>query len=252
MKRLLDSYGQRLLRRFGFELVRFPRQYKDLDEVSQTIYRSVADYTMTSSQRVYALVDAVRYIARHRVPGDLVECGVWKGGSSMAMALALKKLGDVGREIYLYDTFEGMSSPTQLDVTIGGELPQRELTRKEVVRVAPEQLASPLEEVRRNVLSTGYPEERIRFVRGKVEETIPDCVPGQIALLRLDTDWYESTRHELIHLFPRLSVGGVLIIDDYGYWQGARKAVDEYLQENNIRILLNRIDHAGRIAVKTA
>jgi hypothetical protein len=85
---------------------------------------------------------------------------------------------------------------------------------------------------------------------GKVEDTIPADIPEKIALLRLDTDWYESTKHELIHLFPRLQKGGVLIIDDYGFWKGARKAVDEYFAENNIQILLNRIDDTGRMAIK--
>ena len=71
-----------------------------------------------------------------------------------------------------------------------------------------------------------------------------------LPFLRLDTDWYKSTKHELIHLFPKISKGGVLIIDDYGFWQGAKQAVDEYISENNIKILLNRIDHTGRIAIK--
>ena len=68
--------------------------------------------------------------------------------------------------------------------------------------------------------------------------------------MRLDTDWYESTKHELTHLFPLLSSGGVIIIDDYGHWQGAKKAVDEYFEENNIKILLNRIDYTGRVGIK--
>ena len=83
-----------------------------------------------------------------------------------------------------------------------------------------------------------------------MEETIPTHIPHAISLLRLDTDWYESTKHELTHLFPLLSPGGVIIIDDYGHWQGAKKAVDEYFEENKIKILLNRIDYTGRIGVK--
>jgi O-methyltransferase len=79
---------------------------------------------------------------------------------------------------------------------------------------------------------------------------LPEFAPECISLLRLDTDWYESTRHELIHLFSRISKGGVIIIDDYGHWKGAREAVDEYIRENNIKILLNRIDYTGRIGVK--
>jgi hypothetical protein len=99
---------------------------------------------------------------------------------------------------------------------------------------------SPLDEVRRNLLATGYPADRVRFVVGRVEDTLPDQAPESIALLRLDTDWYASTRHELVHLFPRLAVGGVLLIDDYGHWQGARQAVDEYLAQTGARLLLQR------------
>ena len=82
---------------------------------------------------------------------------------------------------------------------------------------------------------TGYPPERIHFVRGPVEETLPAGAPDEIALLRLDTDWYESTRHELEHLYPRLAAGGVLLVDDYGHWEGARKAVDEYFADHGDR-----------------
>ena len=97
---------------------------------------------------------------------------------------------------------------------------------------------------------SGYPSEKLHFVRGPVEETIPDCVPEQIALLRLDTDWYESTKHELLHLFPRLQPGGVLIVDDYGHWQGAQRAVDEYFGTEHPPLFLSRIDYAARIAIK--
>ena len=92
----------------------------------------------------------------------------------------------------------------------------------------------------------------VRLVKGKVEDTVPKNAPEKIALLRLDTDWYESTRRGLVHLFPRLVPGGVLIIDDYGHWQGARKAVDEYIAGNQVKILLNRVDYTGRIGVKIA
>jgi bifunctional ADP-heptose synthase (sugar kinase/adenylyltransferase) len=100
------------------------------------------------------------------------------------------------------------------------------------------------------MLMTGYPSSNLIFVQGKVEETLPRVIPDNISLLRLDTDWYESTRHELIHLFPLLSKSGVLVLDDYGYWAGARKAVDEYVVENNIKILLDRVDGTGRVGLK--
>jgi hypothetical protein len=104
--------------------------------------------------------------------------------------------------------------------------------------------------VRNNVCGTGYPREKLHFVVGKVEDTIPATMPRKIALLRLDTDWYDSTKHELSHLFPLLRPQGVLIVDDYGHWQGARKAVDEYFAAHQTGILLHRIDYTGRIAVK--
>jgi len=107
-----------------------------------------------------------------------------------------------------------------------------------------------MEEARANVLSTGYPAAKMAFVKGKVEDTIPASAPRQIALLRLDTDWFESTYHELVHLYPRLSPGGILIVDDYGYWQGARKAVDRYVEEQQLKLLLTRVDDSARMSVK--
>ncbi len=107
-----------------------------------------------------------------------------------------------------------------------------------------------LQEVRHNMQATGYPSGQIHYIEGRVEETIPAQIPDSIALLRLDTDWYESTRHELEHLYPRLVEGGVLVLDDYGHWQGARQAVDEYFAQAGHRPLLQRIDYSGRLAVK--
>jgi len=88
------------------------------------------------------------------------------------------------------------------------------------------------------------------FIQGKVEDTLPKITPEKISLLRLDTDWYESTYQELLHLFPKLSKGGTIIIDDYGHWKGAREAVDDYFKEKGIKILLNRIDEIGVIGIK--
>jgi hypothetical protein len=99
--------------------------------------------------------------------------------------------------------------------------------------------------------TTGYPADKLVFVKGRVEDTLPGSAPAAVALLRLDTDWYQSTRHELEHLYPRLAAGGVLVLDDYGSFEGARKAVDEYFAEYDIGPYLHRVDSTGRIAVKT-
>ncbi len=212
-------------------------------------------FSMTGAPRMLALIDAVRYCVARDIPGAFAECGVWRGGSVLAMILTLQELAATDRDIYLYDTFEGMTTPTEKDVS---PLDPPALT---TWRHAESESRRPWdgffdpsvfseEGVRALLGESGYPTERLHFVRGPVEQTIPETVPPTIALLRLDTDWYESTRHELTHLFPRLAPGGVLIIDDYGHWQGARQAVDEYFASEHPPLLLTRIDYTARIAVK--
>jgi O-methyltransferase len=189
-------------------------------------------------------------VIRAGVPGDFVECGVWRGGSSMLTALTLNRLGDSERRLYLYDTFAGMPEPGELEVDALGHSARQQWSSEQRGDVNDWCYAS-LTEVRQNLLSTGFPAERLNLVEGLVEETIPGTAPDRIAVLRLDTDWYESTRHELEHLYPRLREGGVLILDDYGHWEGARRAVDEYFGVQAPHLLLNRIDYTGRVAVKT-
>jgi hypothetical protein len=184
------------------------------------------------------------------IPGALVECGVWRGGSMMAAALALLQMNRTDRALYLFDTFEGMPPPDEQDVTLHGEAASAILQNPRHPRFRNVFAYATLDEVRANMQQTEYDQTRIHFIQGKVEDTIPEQAPETIALLRLDTDWHESTWHELEHLFPRLSPRGVLIIDDYGHWQGCRRATDEYFARENLPILLNRIDYTGRIAVK--
>jgi O-methyltransferase len=221
------------------------------DELDAEIIKRAKPFTMTGLERLFALVQAVRYIVRAEIPGDLVECGVWKGGSMIAAASTLLELKAADRNLWLYDTFEGMPEPTVVDVSHRGENAQQEFKARQKNRTSGSDWCySSLEEVRENLEGTNYPKHLLRFVKGKVEETIPREAPAQIALLRLDTDWYESTKHELVHLFPRLSRSGVLIIDDYGYWKGCRKAVDEYFAAHPPAPLLNRIDSTGRIGTR--
>jgi O-methyltransferase len=245
MRRTYHVFIRPLLRKIGIDLVRYGNAPADLDEMNIRIYNAVRNYTMTSVEMVNALIEATKYVIRQRIDGDLVECGVWKGGSVMAMALTLKEMGE-SREIYLYDTFSGMCSPSEADGDAAREIFSNNRTSKN----SSKWLFCPIEEVENNVTETGYPIEKCHFIKGKVEDTIPEIIPQEIALLRLDTDFYESTKHELTHLFPRLSPKGVIILDDYGFWKGARKAVDEYIMENKLCIFLNRVDNKGRIAIK--
>jgi O-methyltransferase len=230
---------------------RLERRYpRDLRPEIREIIDRIAPYGLTSAERFSALCDAVDYIVEHRVPGSIVECGVFRGASMMAVALELLRLGEAERDLYLFDTFTGMPAPSDKDVSLHGS---GALERWRILRTGPDSSdwnAASVEEVRENMLATGYDERRVHLIPGKVEDTIPASAPADIALLRLDTDWYESTRHELIHLFPRLVVGGILIIDDYGHWMGARAATDEYFKETRVRILLHRIDYTGRLGIK--
>lgn len=222
----------------------------DISATDRDILSRIAPFTMTSEERQIALIEAVRYLVRRPVPGSLVECGVWRGGSVMAVLLTLISEGVLNRDIYLYDTFTGMTQPTDVDKTSDGTLAKTHLER-DVSRTGYWCVAQ-LEDVRNNVLSTGYPEYRIHFVQGPVEETLPvRSPPEDIALLRLDTDWYSSTKHELTQLFPKVSPGGVLIVDDYGHWQGAKLAVDEFLQQSSEVYYLHRIDYTGRLLIKS-
>jgi O-methyltransferase len=220
----------------------------DFDEATAAMCRSVEPFTMTSKERLFALRRSVEYVIRNDIPGDIVECGVWRGGSMMAVAQTLMDHG-IERTLYLFDTFNGMSEPVDKDRNFRGKT-AAECLATEDKNTSWTWAYCSLTDVRKNLLSTRYDEQRIVFVEGKVEDTIPSKAPERIALLRLDTDWYESTYHELVHLYPRLSVGGVLIIDDYGHWEGARRAVDEYVEKKRLKLLLNRIDYTGRVCIK--
>lgn len=231
------------------------RLLEQVDPADRAIVERCLSVSMTGVQRLQALVDGVRYVVARGVPGDFAECGVWRGGSVMAMVLTLQDLGVTDRHVWLYDTFEGMTAPTAEDVSpydppaletwqqaeTTGERPWSEL-------FAPEDVGE--EAVRARVLSTGYPAELVHIVKGPVERTIPGQAPDRLALVRLDTDWYESTRHEMEHLYPRLAQHGVLIIDDYGHWEGSRRAVEEHFAAHPPAPLLQRTDYAGRMAVK--
>ncbi len=211
----------------------------------RTILR-VRPRTMTSHWKVFGLILSTRYIEDHDIPGDIVECGVWRGGSMQAAALTLMESGSSERQLHLFDTFEGMPPPSEYDSSGGlsAEVLLSQASREDRIWAV-----ASLEDVRAGMAETGYPTERIHYHVGQVEQTVPSEAPDQIAILRLDTDWYESTKHELEHLYDRLSPGGVLIIDDYGNWDGARKATDEWLEKTRAKLLLLPM-HGGRIAVK--
>jgi len=211
------------------------------------IIRAVRPYTMTGNDKLHSLVTTTKYIHRYQVPGAVVECGVWRGGSMHAVARTLDQLGDHSRDLYLYDTFEGMTQPTDQDRRYDGEAASQLLAAAD--KKSWVWAEASLEDVQAGFETVPYPSERLHFVKGPIEDTVPAEMPDEIAILRLDTDWYASTAHEFEHLYPRLVSGGVLFIDDYGHWQGSRQATDEFLDRTGERLLLLRAD-SGRVAVK--
>ncbi|MGH9247374.1 MAG: TylF/MycF/NovP-related O-methyltransferase [Acidimicrobiales bacterium] len=251
------------LRRFGYDIVRragtsgsgtgtraaFP---PDFDADTIALIETVQPYTLTGPERIAALCDATRYVVTGGVPGAIVECGVWRGGSMMAVALTLLECGHTDRELYLFDTFGWVPRPSERDVGIDGRSALEEWERYDrdgLAAVDPHYHYWPLEDVRRILVATGYPEDHLHFVRGDVLDTVPEHAPEEIALLRLDTDYYESTAHELRHLEPRVSDRGVVLIDDYGHFSGARDAVDEHYAARGEPVLLQRIDYTARLVL---
>lgn len=206
--------------------------------------------SMTSIERMFSLYTSTEYVLKNNIKGDFVECGVWKGGSSLLIALILKKNNITDRNIYLYDTFEGMSEPTAEDVDLNGVSAKKQLTDSNIEDQKSVWCYSGIDEVKKNFSDNNLDLSKINFVKGKVEDTIPNTIPTDIALLRLDTDWYTSTKHEMVNLFPILNSKGILIIDDYGHWKGCRDAVDEYFLEQKLSPMINRIDYTGRLIIK--
>ena len=243
----------------GFDHQRAASQYHEKTGLDDTEpeFRALAErvraFSMTSFERMYALYKAIDFIEQAGIPGAIVECGVWRGGSMMLVAHRLLALGRSDRDLYLFDTYEGLPRPDEAkDVDVWGNRAIDGWLPRQTSEESSHWAEASLEDVRNNLLSTGYPEKRLHFVKGMVERTIPETAPAAIALLRLDTDWYASTKHEMEHLFPRLARNGVLIIDDYGHFEGARQAVDEYISTHNLPVLLNRIDYSGRLILKTS
>ena len=208
---------------------------------------------MTDHMRMFALMKSIEFIKQHKVSGDFVECGVWKGGNLILFQKFIEKY-NLEKKIYGYDTFEGMSNPEEVDKTFKGEsstkllkkLYDKGVSRKNNILIAD----CSIEEVKKNFQKFSIKENLI-CIKGPVEETleIKENLPNKISILRLDTDWYSSTKKELEVLFPLLEKNGILIIDDYGYWEGARKAVDEYFL--NKKVTMFKIDFTGRMIINS-
>jgi O-methyltransferase len=249
-----SSIARERLREPGQEVARAVELYPDITALHPGFaetYQRFLNKTLTSLPMAYAFSQALRYVMRVGLPGAVVECGVWRGGSMALAASVLMEAGVADRELWLYDTFEwSWEQAGEFDrISLA---PGLDIGADDLAPGPPDHFVeeTSLRDVIALLDSTGYPPQLIRAVPGLVQDTLPGSAPDRIAVLRLDTDLYESTRHELVELYPRLLPGGVLIVDDYGKFDGATAAVDDYLRGVGDEPLLHRVDTQGRVAVK--
>lgn len=215
-------------------------RYPDIVEPSfWRLYETWRGESLLSVERLYALHRAAHRLARARIGGAIVECGIYKGGSLALVLATLVELEATEREVFVYDTFQGFPEGIEDRDYRGRVLTREAWVTEPFLAVA-----------QANLARTGYPAQRIRLIEGRVEATIPAQAPPEIAQLHLDTDYYGSTLHELEHLYPRLASGGLLFIDDYGHFEGCRRAVDEYFGRIPDAPYLHRTDYTGRVVVK--
>jgi len=210
--------------------------------------------TMTSMERVWAVIQATKYIVHNNIEGDFVECGVWRGGCALAMAMVLSDLKS-DKKIYLFDTFEGMTMPTEFDKTRYGTHALDTHVPNDKGGLSSHRWAyASLEDVKEQFINNSVQSAAV-FIKGDVLKTLksPENIPKKISLLRLDTDFYESTKLEMDILFPKIEKNGILLIDDYGDWQGCKKAIDEYFESNQDKYnyLFWMTDKSSRGLIKT-
>lgn len=255
MKSAIKQGIRSVLGALGYSVRQLPQcppemSAEEWDLIQQIISRQL---TMVSVERLTSTLLATKYVVSSGIEGAFVECGVWRGGNSILASCIFRKLNALDRGIFLFDTFSGMTDPTEADYQLQSGRTAASLFKGVFGRREEPISFADLPEVMKNFDEFGFaPGKEIRFVKGDILSTLKDsaCIPEKISVLRLDTDWYESTKLELEVLYPRLSQGGVLIIDDYGDWAGAKKAVDEYFMRSGQRIFLQPIDYTGRIGVK--
>jgi O-methyltransferase len=262
MLKPVKNFIRKIVKRSGWELVKrsvledmlhgIPTDYKPSHADT---YNKVKDHTMMTSQRVVAICNAVDYLTENNIEGDIVACGVWRGGAVMTAIDTLKKANSTSRDIYVYDTFEGMTTPGhEYDLKTGGNSGVGKTAEELYKNATASDLVfcySAIDEVKQNIEQFGYPRQKVHYIKGMVEDTIPATLPKKIAFLYFSISFYKSVLHTLEHLYPLIASGGVILISDYGDWEGTKKAVDEYIENNKVKLLLNRIDQTGRIGVKS-
>lgn len=259
MKNRLSKLINSISKKFGYRFIEQQNKnwfddFIGINEFELNSLETASKYSMTGFERMFFLIRAIKQIEIDNVEGDFVECGVWRGGNLILFQKMIEKLNLSNKKIFAYDTYSGMSHPGQSDLNINNEKAEEIIKKLEKKGVDPEKniifAKCELENVKKNFQANTSKNNNLICIKGKVEDTlkIKNNLPNKISLLRLDTDWYESTKIELEVLFPLLSKNGILIIDDYGYWKGSKKAVDEYFKDKKINLF--KIDFTSRYLFK--
>jgi len=203
--------------------------------------------------------DAVNYILKNNIDGVIIECGVDSGNFEYIWINELMKNNAI-RDIFLYDTFSGLVEPSENDFTCEDATIYK-MDKEEVYNTWKNQIIddktngwcyTPLEIVKNKLNSTGYPNDKLHYIVGDVMETLKEKtnIPEKIAILRLDTDWYESSKYELEQMYDNVVIGGVIIFDDYYHWNGQRKATDDFFKSINIEYEFVKLDAKTAAIIK--
>jgi len=252
IKRAFRTIGLDVRRAGGFPIPALPVEFTKADGAILEFVLGNR-LSMVSRERLIATINACKHAVHAGIDGDFVECGVWRGGNAIAAKLAFENYGS-DKKVWLFDTFAGMTAPSEADRAAFTGAAAHEKFEQSQSGDHNEWCYASIEDVRRNFELAGVALDGVRFIKGDVAETLGDetNLPAAISVLRLDTDWYASTLRELEVLYPRLTKGGSLLIDDFGFWEGARKAVEEYFAGLRPvdRPLLHFTDYTGRMGVK--
>jgi len=249
MLNLLKNYIQKILNSFEYTIINNNQKIVELSDKQKNLINITNLISMTPQIRRYNLIQALEYVAHYKLEGDLVECGVWKGGNIVIYKKFIEE-NSIKKNIYAFDTFEGMADPDQDDYVIGNDMSAKSLLDKDKKKITNDWGLCSLENVKHNISQRTENLDNIFFIKGKVEETLLNekNLPEKISILRLDTDFYKSTKIELEILYEKVSKGGVIIIDDYGHWAGSKKAVDEFFKEKFV--WMHYVDYACRLIIK--
>lgn len=236
MLRLPQHVG-RALKAMAYSLLglRFFRNRRELTDFVWVV-RQVRENTMVVPSSLAALYRLVREIDRRGIEGDLVECGTWNGGSGAVIAHAARLNGGKARHLWLFDSFRGLPPTTEED----GRIAQAHVGT----------LVADPGRVREVLGRVGTPDQQVHIVPGWFRETLPSASIERIALIHIDADWYDSVKLCLEHFYDRISPNGVVVLNDYGAWQGAKRAVDEFIVQHQLKVRLKWVDPGTRYFVK--